>query len=45
MDQQGTEAFFSKDDGSKPTNVVEKADFTSATESKGKFNYVFNAQG
>ena len=31
---------------SKTTNVIEKADFTSRTESKGKFDkYVFNAQG
>ena len=29
---------------SKTTNVIEKADFTSTTESKGKFNkFVFNA--
>ena len=34
----GTEAFSSKDDGSKTTNVIEKADFTSTTESKGKYN-------
>ena len=45
MDQQGIEAFSSEVDGSKPTNVIEKADFTSATESRGKFNHVFNAQG
>ena len=33
-------------DSSKTTNVIEKADFTSRTESKGKFDkYVFNAQG
>ena len=33
-------------DGSKTTNVIEKADFTSTTESKGKFKkFVFNSQG
>ena len=31
---------------SKTTNVIEKADFTSTTESKGKFNkFFFNAYG
>ena len=34
----GIEAFSSEEDGSKTTNIVEKADFTSTTESKGKFN-------
>ena len=36
----GTEAFSSEDDGSKTTNVIEKADFTSTNESKGKFKVI-----
>ena len=51
MDQQALsnalmKSFPSEEDGSKTTNIVEKADFTSTTESKGKFNkYVFIAYG
>ena len=43
MDQQALsnafmKSFPSEEDGSKTTNIVEKADFASTTESKGKFN-------
>ena len=47
MDQQANSfEAFNVQDRSKTTNVIEKADFTSTTESKGKFNkHVFNAYG
>ena len=44
--QANSSEAFNVQDCSKTTNVIEKADFTSTTESKGKFNkYVFIAYG
>ena len=47
MDQQANSSEASNvQDCSKTTNVIEKTDLTSTTESKGKFDkYVFNAYG
>ena len=44
--QANSSEAFNVQDCSKTTDVIEKADFTSTTESKGKFNkYVFIAYG